>query len=282
MRTRAHSDIETWRCDACGAYTDEPLQVCSECQARRLEDPTLSKAKKAKKGTGKKGATVKSRKPRKGPARVKDGQLPRAREAAENPSGQPVEPAEPELEAPASFQPEPPEHSEIVDEVNVSVQDPISTATPGDPFVSQPVEPDQERQEEVSGCLSDESQRSILTSVQKDSAGTLGNQISLLYVNTPVPELIKRKIEIDFESFPVVSIGRSPENVVVIPDAGVSRNHAELERNGDRVILKDLQSSNGTYLYDGKEFRKIEDTAEVGPNSLLKFGTGTILRIVAQ
>ena len=247
-----------------------------------MEDPTFSKAKKAKRGTGKKGTTVKPRKPRKGPAKVKDGQLPRPREAAENPSGQPVELAEPELEAPASFEPEPPERSEVEGEVNMIVQDTISTETPVDSFVSQPAEPEPEIQEEIAGDSSVEPQRSILTSFKKDSAGTLGNQISLLYVNTPVPELIKRRIEIDFESFPVVSIGRSPENVVVIPDAGVSRNHAELERKGDRVILKDLQSSNGTYVYDGKEFQKVEDTAEVGPNSLVKFGTGTILRIVAE
>ena len=273
--------METWRCDACGAYTDEPLQVCSACQARRLEDPTLSKAKKAKSGTGKKGTTVKSRKPRKGPARVKDGELPRAREAVENPSGQPVEPAEAELEAPSAFQPEPPEHSEIGEEVNMTVQDPISTETLGDSFVSLPVEPEQERQEEVSGDSSDESQRSILNSVQNDSAGALGNQISLLYVNTPVLELIKRKIDIDFETFPTVSIGRSPENVVVIPDAGVSRTHAELRKEGNRLILRDLQSSNGTYIYDGKEFRRVEVEGDVSPNSLVKLGTGTILRLVS-
>ncbi len=248
-----------------------------------MEDPTLSKARKAKRGTGKKGTTVKSRKPRKGLAIVKAGRLPKEREAAKNPSDQLVEPAEAELEAPSTFQQEPAEHSDMEDEAKMTVQDPISTETPGDSLLFQPAESEPEIQEiqEIAGDSSDESQRPILTSFQKHSASTLGNQISLIYVNTPVPELIKRKIEVDFESFPVVSIGRSPENVVVIPDAGVSRNHAELERNGDRVILKDLQSSNGTYVYDGQEFQKVENTAEVGPNSLVKLGTGTILRIVA-
>src|SRR5262249_13366298 len=117
---------------------------------------------------------------------------------------------------------------------------------------------------------------------ESNPSESFADNFSLVYVNTPVPELIKRKFDLDFEAFPIISIGRSPENVVVIPDAGVSRAHAELKMDGSRLLLTDLQSSNGTYIYDGKEFQRVEDTTEVKTNTLVKLGTGTILRLVTQ
>ena len=45
-----------------------------------------------------------------------------------------------------------------------------------------------------------------------------------------------------------VLIGRSPECDVLLDNAGVSRTHAKVLRQGDRVQLVDLNSSNGTFL----------------------------------
>lgn len=46
-----------------------------------------------------------------------------------------------------------------------------------------------------------------------------------------------------------VSIGRSPENDIVLDnEPTISRFHAVLERNGDRWLLRDLGSRNGTWL----------------------------------
>jgi hypothetical protein len=104
----------------------------------------------------------------------------------------------------------------------------------------------------------------------------------LVFVNTPAQSLIKSKVPIDFEDFSVISIGRSPENVVVIPDQEVSRKHAELTIDGSRLVLRDLKSKNGTYLYNGKAFEQVSDSVEVKPNSLVKFGTGTIVRITSE
>ncbi len=104
----------------------------------------------------------------------------------------------------------------------------------------------------------------------------------LVFVNTPAQSLIKSKVQVDFDDFPVISIGRSPENVVVIPDQEVSRKHAELTMDGTRLVLKDLKSKNGTYLYNGKAFEQVSDSVEVKPNSLVKFGTGTIVRITSE
>ena len=104
----------------------------------------------------------------------------------------------------------------------------------------------------------------------------------MVFVNTPAQSLIKSKVPVEFDDFPVVSIGRSPENVVVIPDQEVSRKHAELTMDGARLMLKDLNSKNGTYLYNGKEFQQVHDSVEVKPNSIVKFGTGTIVRLTSE
>jgi len=44
------------------------------------------------------------------------------------------------------------------------------------------------------------------------------------------------------------NIGRSPENHLIVPDTPVSRQHARLELQGGRWFLRDLGSSNGTFL----------------------------------
>jgi hypothetical protein len=43
-------------------------------------------------------------------------------------------------------------------------------------------------------------------------------------------------------------IGRSPDVQVVINDANVSREHAEVWRTAEGVAVRDLQSTNGTYV----------------------------------
>jgi predicted component of type VI protein secretion system len=62
-----------------------------------------------------------------------------------------------------------------------------------------------------------------------------------------------------------VSIGRAPESDLKLSDSTVSRNHAEIVRDGDAWVLRDLGSSNGTkvngasaleqVLNDGDEIR---------------------------
>src|SRR5690349_19145335 len=104
----------------------------------------------------------------------------------------------------------------------------------------------------------------------------------LVFVNTPASSLLKTRVSIDFDDFPTITIGRSPENVVVIPDQEVSRKHASLSFSGSRLMLKDLGSLNGTFLYDGKEFQRVSDSVEVKPNNVLKLGTGTIVKLVSE
>ena len=45
-----------------------------------------------------------------------------------------------------------------------------------------------------------------------------------------------------------VLIGRSPDCDVFLDDVTVSRRHAELMREGDRLVIRDLGSLNGTFV----------------------------------
>jgi pSer/pThr/pTyr-binding forkhead associated (FHA) protein len=48
----------------------------------------------------------------------------------------------------------------------------------------------------------------------------------------------------------VVSIGRSPNNDLVIQDRRVSRSHAQLRLVSSRYVIFDLNSTGGTYVND--------------------------------
>jgi adenylate cyclase len=68
--------------------------------------------------------------------------------------------------------------------------------------------------------------------------------------------LILNPGQIDEQSFELVDgetfIGRTPENTVCVLNKSLSRKHARLERQGDRVRLFDLSSKNGTFVGDAR------------------------------
>ena len=47
---------------------------------------------------------------------------------------------------------------------------------------------------------------------------------------------------------PVTAIGRDPECEVCIDSLGVSRRHATIHWTGDRFVLSDMESFNGTFV----------------------------------
>jgi pSer/pThr/pTyr-binding forkhead associated (FHA) protein len=53
----------------------------------------------------------------------------------------------------------------------------------------------------------------------------------------------------------VVRIGKATDNDLVISDETVSRNHFEIVRDGKGYLVRDLQSTNGTFL-DGAEIKE--------------------------
>jgi len=102
------------------------------------------------------------------------------------------------------------------------------------------------------------------------------------FIATSASALNKMKVPLDFEVFENISVGRSPENVIVIPDAEVSRRHAIISLERGNLFIEDLNSTNGTYVYDGKMFQPIKGKTEIQPNSIIKLGNNTIIKIVRE
>lgn len=74
---------------------------------------------------------------------------------------------------------------------------------------------------------------------------------------------------------PEVRLGRAPENQIVLPDDGyASANHCRIYWDQGRLILEDLQSSNGTSLND----QIITMPMQLSPNDIIKVGR-TMFRI---
>lgn len=63
------------------------------------------------------------------------------------------------------------------------------------------------------------------------------------------------------------SVGRVPDNDIVLDDVTVSRRHAVLTKSGDGWIVRDLRSLNGTYLN-----QKRVDEAYFGHGDELQIG----------
>jgi hypothetical protein len=65
-----------------------------------------------------------------------------------------------------------------------------------------------------------------------------------------------------------VTLGRSRDCGCVLAEPSVSRRHAELRREGERWLLRDLGSRNGTRLNGVR----LLDEAEVCPGDRVSFG----------
>jgi len=108
----------------------------------------------------------------------------------------------------------------------------------------------------------------------------------LLIVQTPVAELKDKEYDLLFELFPTITVGRSPENVVCIPDSYISRFHAKIVYENGKFYIEDVGSTNGTYIYkqDKGVFEKIEPNtrAEIGNGTLIRLGLTTIVKFVVE
>ncbi len=76
---------------------------------------------------------------------------------------------------------------------------------------------------------------------------------------------IGRKYEM-FED--TVTIGRDPENTIVLSSDSVSRRHARIERFHDQRFITDLNSTNGTYVND----QPVRPRARLESGVLIKIG----------
>lgn len=75
-----------------------------------------------------------------------------------------------------------------------------------------------------------------------------------------------RSLELKSEK---TTVGRLPDNAFDIPEGSVSSHHAEILLRGNDVIVRDLNSTNGTFI-NGEQ---IEGEAILKPGQILRLGT---------
>ena len=64
-------------------------------------------------------------------------------------------------------------------------------------------------------------------------------------------------------------IGRKPDCHLILPGKDVSRTHAKIFSNGLSLYLRDLQSTNGTFINE----KKIKDDTRLKTGDIIKFGS---------
>jgi hypothetical protein len=274
-----------WKCPSCGAENEDYRTFCDGCGDKRpgakvaskgidmasllgssessndtssTRDDTSSSWEDSPKDSPKKEKNKKSKKSKKGKNEDDEEAEPLKAEPIELEKIEPPEPMSPSNDFGAS-------------KPSFVLTGPTAEPEPDDSQTAAPSSPD----------FQPSPMASFQQTAQPRPAPT-GSHYYMVFVNTPASSLLKTRVSIDFDDFPTITIGRSPENVVVIPDQEVSRKHASLSFSGSKLMLKDLGSLNGTFLYDGKEFQRVSDSVEVKPNNVLKFGTGTIVKLVSE
>ncbi len=93
-----------------------------------------------------------------------------------------------------------------------------------------------------------------------------GSMVTLEY---RLPNAFQEAPPIQFNDKNQVHIGRDANNDIALPAPTVSRYHAIVERVGQRYRVRDLESSNGTYVNDqritGETWLKAGDAIRIGP-----------------
>ncbi|HQG13900.1 MAG TPA: FHA domain-containing protein, partial [bacterium] len=69
----------------------------------------------------------------------------------------------------------------------------------------------------------------------------------------------------------ITKVGKRESNDLILADKTVSRNHVEIEYASDSFLLRDLGSTNGTFL-NGSKVKEVYLT----PGDLIKIGNTTI------
>lgn len=81
--------------------------------------------------------------------------------------------------------------------------------------------------------------------------------------------------EAQFPLSGILTVGRSEENDIILNDRKVSRKHAIFKLDGQRILIEDLGSSNGTYVNGNK----ISETHPLNPGDSISIGVNK-LRLV--
>ncbi|MBT3336670.1 MAG: FHA domain-containing protein [Anaerolineae bacterium] len=97
---------------------------------------------------------------------------------------------------------------------------------------------------------------------------TPGVMVSMVYLS-PSEAAAAIAAEITFGDKTIIQIGRAPDNDVVLNVPQVSQFHAQIEKVGQRYKVKDLDSTNGTFVNDNlikaETWLSPNDTVRIGP-----------------
>jgi ABC-type multidrug transport system ATPase subunit/pSer/pThr/pTyr-binding forkhead associated (FHA) protein len=112
------------------------------------------------------------------------------------------------------------------------------------------------------------------TALKNDANIRIGGQVpgvmvSMVYLS-PSEAVTATASEITFGNKSVIQIGRSPDNDVILSDVPqISQFHAQIEKVGQRYKVKDLDSTNGTFVNDVRikteTWLARNDTVRIGP-----------------
>lgn len=112
-----------------------------------------------------------------------------------------------------------------------------------------------------------------------------GTRYSIAILESLAKDFRGREFSLLFSIAPRITVGRSPEAFITIPDPYISRLHVAFIHEEGKLFVEDLQSANGTYILDreGGRFARIEpgDRREVKPGDVLKIGVTTIVQVKA-
>lgn len=87
-----------------------------------------------------------------------------------------------------------------------------------------------------------------------------------LIVRSPANASLDREARIPISSY--TTVGRSPDNTLIIDDSFTSSSHAEVVRDIDGWSVRDLSSTNGTFVNDQQIFAP----AAIESGDLVRFG----------
>ena len=95
-----------------------------------------------------------------------------------------------------------------------------------------------------------------------------GAMVTMTYVSPAEARETTDARTVDFTEKTTLTLGRDASNDIVVDNPSVSRYHAQIERVGQRYRVRDLRSSNGTFVNDerieGEVWLQPDDTVRIG------------------
>jgi hypothetical protein len=107
--------------------------------------------------------------------------------------------------------------------------------------------------------------RELVALAKFDNRSARSNGMSIVVLEGAKPSLVVGESR---PAFPDMALGRDPGNDLVIDDPHTSAFHAVLLYSRDRWWLRDLESSNGTFLND----EPVRAVVAIAPNDVLQCG----------